>query len=164
MPFPLLFLFCIFRKILVCWSNSFSLSFCRYLRIWFSIGIGFSLAALIGVTVVSFFSALSIPPLFSVTNKMALQCSMILCVLFWCCQIILCEMAKAPLPYAGYTESGDSLFGLSFLVSITSHIPVCCYLLMILQLHLVTGASSTRLTGCILSEIGVPSVCSFQSA
>lgn len=54
----------------------------RYLRVWFSIGIGFSLAALIGVTV-----------------------------------IILCEMAKAPVLYAGYAESGDSLFGLSFLTS-----------------------------------------------
>ncbi|KAL1547842.1 S2P endopeptidase [Salvia divinorum] len=54
----------------------------RILRIWFSIGIGFSLAALIGATV-----------------------------------IILCEMAKATLMYAGITWFRDSSFSLSFLTA-----------------------------------------------
>ncbi|KAH6828554.1 hypothetical protein C2S53_013802, partial [Perilla frutescens var. hirtella] len=54
----------------------------RFLRVWFSIGIGFSLAALVGVAV-----------------------------------IILCEVAKTPLMYAGIARSGDSSFGLSFLTA-----------------------------------------------
>lgn len=54
-------------------SNLFFLELsCRYLRVWFSMGIGFSLTAVSGVTTVSSLSAFSILFL-SETNKLSPQ-------------------------------------------------------------------------------------------
>ncbi|XP_042055461.1 membrane-bound transcription factor site-2 protease homolog isoform X2 [Salvia splendens] len=92
----------------------------KILRIWFSIGIGFSLAALIGATVVSdVFQHLQ--PRFSSLKQISLLSYMcyccLVCLLFSFCKIILCEMAKATLTYAGIARSRDSSFSLSFLTA-----------------------------------------------